>query len=254
MREYSRCAGGRACSNESLSLSRRPRRALSSAGRSDWVCFAPEADAAVGAIVVAVGVDALRHVSARQQLVLAALPMLFGLHQLTEAFVWWGLQGHVAHWLERAAVWAYLLFAFSALPILVPIAVGLIERSSARRRVIGAFGVLAVAVAVALTIAVARSSIAVAIEGRHIAYRLEALDHGGVLTRLYVIATCGAMLASSYRDIAALGVLNVVAVPVLMWLTVSGFVSLWCFWAAIVSILIAFHLRRAPGSALRRRP
>ena len=42
-----------------------------------------------------------------------------------------------------------------------------------------------------------------------------------------------------------------VAVPVLMWMTVSGFVSLWCFWAAMVSIVIAFHVRR---SARRREP
>ena len=35
-----------------------------------------------------------------------------------------------------------------------------------------------------------------------------------------------------------------------MWMTVSGFISLWCFWAAIVSVVIDFHLRtdeRAAG-------
>jgi hypothetical protein len=52
------------------------------------------------------------------------------------------------------------------------------------------------------------------------------------------------MLACSYRDIATIGALNFVAVPVLAWLTMSGFVSLWCFWAAIVSVLVARHLRR----------
>ena len=66
---------------------------------------------------------------------------------------------------------------------------------------------------------------------------------------LYVVAACGALVACSYRDLAALGVLNLGAVPVLMWMTVSGFISLWCFWAAIVSVVIAFHVRR---SAQRR--
>jgi hypothetical protein len=59
-----------------------------------------------------------------------------------------------------------------------------------------------------------------------------------------VLAACGALVLCSYRDIAALGLLNFIAVPVLMWMTVSGFISLWCFWAAIVSVVIDFHLRR----------
>jgi hypothetical protein len=217
------------------------------------VCFAPEADAFVGAIVIGVGIDALRHVRRPEQIVLASLPLLFGVHQLTEAFVWWGLQGHDAEIVERVAVWAYLVFAFTLLPILVPVAVGLIERVTARRWVMFGFGVLGVTVATALTVAMFRGPVHAAIEGRRIAYDVDAQAHGGQLTALYVVATCGALLASSYRDIARLGALNLVAIPVLIWLTISGFVSLWCFWAAIMSIAIAFHLRRVEGGGRARR-
>ena len=66
-----------------------------------------------------------------------------------------------------------------------------------------------------------------------------------------MIATCGALLASSYRDLELLGALNLVAVPVLAWLTLSGFVSLWCFWAAIVSVVIDLHLRRVTNGSGR---
>jgi hypothetical protein len=208
------------------------------------VCFAPEADALVGVIVVAVGVDTLRHVRERKQIPLAALPLLFGVHQLSEAFVWWGLQGSVSHAVERVAVWTYLLFAFAALPVLIPLAVGLVEPLRARQRVIGVFGVLGLAAGSTLGIAMFRGAIHAMIDGRHIEYQVDAVGSGGQVTALYVVATCGALIASSYRDIAAIGVLNLVVVPVLMWLTVGGFVSLWCFWAAIVSIVIDRHLRR----------
>jgi hypothetical protein len=218
------------------------------------VCFSAEADAVVGGIIVVVGVDALRHVTTRKQVVFASLPLLFGLHQVTEAFVWWGLQGHVAHEVERVAVWVYLLFAFSALPALVPIGVALIEQSPVRRRVIAAFGIGGIAVGVELGFALFRGSVNVAIEGRHIAYYVDALQYGGTWTGLYVVAACGALLACSYRDIAALGAMNLIAVPVLMSLTVGGFVSLWCFWAAIVSIVIAYHLRQASAVRLVGRP
>jgi hypothetical protein len=38
-----------------------------------------------------------------------------------------------------------------------------------------------------------------------------------------------------------------------MWMTVSGFISLWCFWAAIVSVVIDVHLRRAMRAQLSGR-
>jgi hypothetical protein len=208
------------------------------------MCFAPEADAVAGVVIVAVGVDALRHVGSPKQLALAALPLLFGLHQLTEAFVWWGLQGHVSQSVERIALWMWLLFAFVVLPLLLPIAVDLVERSGARRRLIGAFAALGFVVAVALAIAIFRGPVDAQIQGRCIAYSVGALGNGREWTVLYVIAACGALLASSHRDLAALGGVNLVVIPLLMWLTVDGFVSLWCFWAAIASIVIAFHLRR----------
>jgi hypothetical protein len=213
------------------------------------MCFAPEADAVAGAIIVAVGVDALRHVRSPKQIPLAALPLLFGLHQLTEAFIWWGLRGQVPESAERVATWIWLLFAFVVLPVLLPIAVDLVERSKIRRGVITAFAGIGLAVGVALAIAIFRGPVNAEIQGRCISYEVDALGNGREWTVLYVIAACGALLASSHRDLAALGAVNLVVTPLLMWLTVSGFVSLWCFWAAIASVVIAVHLRRtSPGS------
>lgn len=212
------------------------------------MCFSPEADLVAGGIIIAVGVDVLRHVDAPKQIAVAALPILFGLHQLTESFVWWGLQGHVAISVERVAVWIWLLFAFVALPVLLPIAVELVERSKFRRRVIAVCAGLGLAVGVSLAIAIFHGPISARIQGHCIAYQVDSVTHGRLLTVLYVIATCTALLMSSHRDLARLGVANLVVVPLLMWLTISGFVSLWCFWAAIASVVIAVHLRRTAGS------
>jgi hypothetical protein len=216
------------------------------------MCFSPGADAVVGGIVVVVGVDAIRHVREPKQILLASLPLLFGLHQIDEAFVWLGLQGRVSESLERVGVWVYLLFALAALPALVPLAVLAVERVAGRRRLIAVFAMLGVAVGISLAIAVFRGSVNAAIDGHHIAYDVSALSQGRELTALYVVAACGALVACSYRDLAVLGVMNLIAVPVLMWMTVSGFVSLWCFWAAIVSVVIDFHLRRSGGTERAR--
>jgi len=52
------------------------------------VCFSPQADLVGGAVVTLIGVDALRHVRARGEIMLASLPLMLGAHQLVESLVW----------------------------------------------------------------------------------------------------------------------------------------------------------------------
>ena len=99
------------------------------------MCFSAQADLVGGAVVGGIGVDVLRHVKGRRRyLPLAALPLLLGLHQIDEAFVWWGLQGHVSSAVGTAAIWIYLLFAFVVLPMYVPLALLVMEPSATRRK------------------------------------------------------------------------------------------------------------------------
>jgi hypothetical protein len=74
-----------------------------------------------------------------------------------------------------------------------------------------------------------------------------AIEYGGagsnadVVTVLYIIATCGAFLLSSHRRIVIFGVFNLAAVLVLVWVQAEALTSLWCAWAAILSLLIYLH-------------
>ena len=53
---------------------------------------------------------------------------------------------------------------------------------------------------------------------------------------------------SGYRNVVVFGVVNLVAVIVIAQLTISGFASVWCGWAAVSSAAIALHCRFAkPG-------
>jgi len=210
------------------------------------VCFSPEADVAAGVFVGAVGIDALRHVHRRSELALASLPLLFSIHQFVEAAVWGSLSGAVSPDLGRVATWIYLGFAFGVLPVLVPFAVLGIEPEVRRRRLIAPFCVLGVFVAATLTNALVHGPIGVMMAPYHLIY-VTGLRYGAQLTALYVLATCGPLLVSSYRRVVIFGAANLVAIPVLLWLTVTGFVSLWCVWAALTSIAITAHLRLVNG-------
>ena len=66
------------------------------------MCFSPQADFTAGAVLTVVGVETLRHVRVRRELIVGALPLLFGLHQLVEGFVWLGLRGQAKSRILRA--------------------------------------------------------------------------------------------------------------------------------------------------------
>jgi hypothetical protein len=76
----------------------------------------------------------------------------------------------------------------------------------------------------------------------HIAYSVN-LTAGGLVVVLYVIAICGALLVSGYRHVLVFGVANLVAVAVIALLTVNGFASIWCGYAAVTAGAIALHMR-----------
>ena len=218
------------------------------------MCFSATADIVGGVGITVIGVDVLRHVNGRRDhLALAALPVLLGLHQIAEAFVWWGLQGHVDATVGHVATWIYLAFAFVVLPVYLPVAVWLLEPRGLRRHAMAAFVVLGSVVSALLLAGMLRGPTTAALSNHHLDY-VTNLHAGRVIVAAYVLATCGSLVFSGFRNVALFGIVNLVAVAVLAELTIDGFASLWCGWAAICSAAFALHLRSSTPSPPSRRP
>jgi len=209
------------------------------------MCFSPEGDLAGGLVVTAIGIDACRHLRGRNNLLLlAATPLVLGLHQIDESLVWWSLQGHVPHLAGRIAMWIYLVIALVVVPVLVPTAIWRLEPTARRRWSLVPFVALGVVVGAVLLEAMLRGPVTVTLGSYHLAYSI-GLRHGLWIIGLYVVATCGSLLVSGYRDVVIFGVANLVVVIILARLTADGFASLWCFYAAIASGGISLHMRFA---------
>ena len=211
------------------------------------MCFSPEMDVAAGVVVGSIGVAVLRHVERPQELPLASLPVLFGAHQVTEAFVWWGLRGDVSGSTGRTALWLYVLFAFVVLPLLTPMAVLLVEPDDRRRRGMGRFAVLGAAVSVVYLASMLQEPMTATIRGRTLGYGT-GVPYGELLAVVYVAATVGALVLSSHRRLALFGIANAVVVPLLVLVAARAFTSLWCLWAAVASVVIAEHVRRGASA------
>jgi|GEM_PF-260487 len=214
------------------------------------MCFSPQADLVGGLVVGALGVDAVRHVGGRKgHLAIAALPLILGAHELDETFVWLSLQGHVSHSVGRATLYIYLAVAFVLLPIFVPLAVLLFEPTRMRRWLMTPFVTIGMIVAAILCEAIVRGPVRAVLRPYHVDYSVN-VSHGGIIVALYVLAVCGALLISGYRPIVVFGVINLVAVAIIARLTIDGFASVWCGWAAVSSGAVVAYMRF--GRPLRR--
>jgi hypothetical protein len=207
------------------------------------VCFSPEADFTAAAVVGVVGVETLRRVRTRRELIVGALPVLFAAHQLTEGFVWLGLRGEVSSGLGATATDAYVIYAQAVLPVIVPIGFLLIEPSRRHRRRVAPFVALGLAVGGYLLWQVTQYPIYAEEHAHCIAYvtytPLE-IPAGAA----YVIATCGPALLSSRRYLRSFGAANLAGVAIAASLRYAEFTSVWCVYAALVSVLILEHFRR----------
>lgn len=206
------------------------------------MCFSPEMDAVAGTVVTLIGVDALRHVRNPKHLPIAALPLLFGVHQLIETAVWLNLQGHLSDTWGRPATVVYAFIALAFVPFFVPFAFLRADLVKWRSVAISCLALGTVAGGMGLW-GIGRTPVGACISGHHIQYSGH-IPAGTVQFFLYVVATMVPPLVGRSQLLRLFGVLNVAAVGGLVWLQKDAVTSLWCVWAAITSVLITVWLRR----------
>jgi hypothetical protein len=210
------------------------------------MCFSVEADLVAGAVLLPIGALTLSKVRAPREVPFAALPLLFGAHQLVEALVWAGADGSVGAGVAHTAAVAYVLFALPFLPTFVPAAVLLLE-DGRRRTAVLPFLLLGLTVSAYMAWHVAANGVSVTAHPHALVYHVS-LGERELWTGLYVLAVMGACLVSRHRAVVAFGVVNVVGLSLVAWAYVDAFASLWCVYAAASSVLVLVHLthRSAP--------
>lgn len=203
------------------------------------MCFSATASFTAGTALSGVGGLTLHKSRGKLELPIALVPVLFGIQQLTEGFLWVSLRND----LPQVKVWAtyiYSMFSHVLWPIYVPFAILLVEVARRRRRALTVFLALGVGVGLYLLYFIIRFPVTARIYNRSIFYDSPHFFIGGVLV-VYFLATCASCLFSSHRCINVFGVLAFVLAIAAYEVSVKTFVSVWCFFAAVLSLLVYVH-------------
>lgn len=205
------------------------------------MCFSASASFIAGTSLCVVGVATIRKAATRAELPFATIPLLFGIQQLTEGVIWLTFSHHAPH-LKQAMTYLYSGFSHVLWPIYMPLAVGLLEAVRWRRKAIFAFEGAGVAVGLYLLYFLIARPVVAAVIGLHIVY---VSPHFYVIPMmvLYFSATCFSCFFSSHGFVRLFGVLALLSFIAAYVVQVMAAVSIWCFFAAILSLLIYIHLR-----------
>jgi hypothetical protein len=214
------------------------------ASENETMCFSATANFVGSGVLGAIGVVTLTKVKHRRELLFAALPTLFAIHQFIEGFVWLGLDGILSPAVAHDMAAAFMLYAQGLLPFLLPLSVSLFEADKKSRRRMLPFLIIGGATTLYILWALTAFPTQVYVRGNSIVYINQATNNTAVAL-FYVIATCGSLFFSKITMMVVFGAANLAILLAVMELKRYAFTSLWCAYAAIASVIILGYFWRS---------
>jgi hypothetical protein len=208
------------------------------------MCFSASASFIAAAFTGATGLVAATRVHTREQMPLAVVPLVFAGQQGLEGLLWLSLPKHPEGPISSLLTYAFLAFAKVIWPVLIPVAVLLIEPEARRRRLLTWCSAAGALTGAFFVISLSSQVHTARIEESHIAYSAEPYLPV-LICIMYFVATCAAPLLSSHRPVRALGVIVTIGSLVTYVFYWEEFTSVWCFFAAAASCVIVFHFEKA---------
>lgn len=208
------------------------------------MCFSLTASFTAAALLIPAGIVAsIPAIKYNHKFILLALiPVIFGIQQFIEGITWYGLNNHHTN-LTHTASLTYLFFAFFLWPVCFPLSAWLLEENPVIRKKILLLTVAGFLLGVYLYLPILLNNLPVStsIAGNSIDY-LTYQSHVMVpfYIVLYVAITFLALIIASSKRMNILGWLVVLSAIVSMLCYKIVFTSVWCFFAAILSLYIIY--------------
>ncbi len=207
------------------------------------MCFSATASFGAGAVLAAIGVVNVHKAKISRQLAFAVIPFIFSVQQIAEGFMWLSLtHAEYAAW-QHTAMYTYLIFAQLVWPLWVPVSMLLLEKNAIRKNI------LYVLLGIAITLFVASGSgmiyypVSAETNCYHIHYTLDYPATLVLLSKIfYGTVTVVPCFVSGRKNMWMLGAAVGIAYIVTRIFYEAYAISVWCYFAALLSIIVYLHL------------
>lgn len=203
------------------------------------MCFSAGASFAGGAVITTIGVLTVAKNREPSRRLFASMPLIFGVQQISEGFVWVALQSTGHELMLSVSAFIFLMAAVVIWPVMVPLSVLLMERVKSMKRVLLFFVGAGILTSLYYGSRLLFYDIEPMISHHHIKYVGDfPRTYATTAFIAYLVATLIPLFLSSVRRMWLLGVLMALSCLVTGIFFKEYLTSVWCFFAAVISIVI----------------
>ena len=208
------------------------------------MCFSATASFSAGALLLGIGAFTLKAARRPREWPFAAIPLLFAIQQLIEGVIWLTFSAD-APLLNTVMTHAYSFFSHVLWPVYLPVAVLMIEPPRGRQRTLVALVVAGSVVGIYLLYVLVVFPVVSKPTGQHVEYDSPHFFAAEVMT-LYLVSTTVSPLLSTLRGVKVFGALALLSFGAAYYFYATWFISVWCFFAALLSTVIYIHFAWRP--------
>ncbi|PCK05164.1 MAG: hypothetical protein COA42_18495 [Alteromonadaceae bacterium] len=234
------------------------------------MCFSATASFTAGGVILLGSAFALKQLPTPKSMrFLACIPIIFALHQLSEGIVWLGIHERIGASLYQAASYFYVLIATAFWPMFIPLSVYMHERSYAKESTPALrASVLLITVIIGSVLSLylwwsftmyspinVSANCDSAGHCHSISYLFDMPYLIGVVDYIYVfIVILPFVLSNNLYIRYLLGSAFLLSFGVALFISDdTNYPSIWCFFAAFISLLIYYVLGRRYNSVAREK-
>lgn len=207
------------------------------------MCFSAEASFAGGIVISIIGIATITKVHKPSQLVFASIPLFFGIQQFAEGFLWLMLPNPDAIIAQKFATYLFLIMADFLWPMMIPLAVLLMEKNEKKKRILKVFAITGLLLSLYYAFCLLSFNIYPQISGYHILYKTDFPKSLAMIAfAIYLIVTIIPLFVSSIQRTHLLGALMFLSCLITAIFFRQYLTSVWCFFAAIISVVIFWIL------------
>jgi hypothetical protein len=214
------------------------------AKEGESMCFSAEASFAGGIIISGIGIITVREVHKPSQLVFAAIPLFFAVQQIVEGCLWLTLPGTDYLNIQRIATHSYLIMAQVLWPSLIPLSVLMMEENKKRKILLQIILGLGMTLSFYYAFCLLSFHVKPEITGYHIRYSTDFPDSLAIVAFIvYLFVTITPLFVSGIKRTHLLGILMFLSCLITAVFFTQYLISVWCFFAALISVVIFWILR-----------
>lgn len=210
------------------------------------MCFSAAASYSASGVLGVCGLVALKYIHQPKQRLLASIPLIFAVQQFTEGLLWQRLSNHDAL-LSEGCMYVFLTMAQVVWPFWMPLSFMRLENEPFRKKIILFSFFAGCCTSGLLAYRLLLFAASAQIRDHHIYYNIASPEWMILVSSiLYVISTVLPPFFSSLNRAKLLGTTLLASLLVSKIFFNDYLISVWCFFAAIISILIIFIIKESP--------